>query len=400
MDVGTWLRGLGLNQYEQAFRDNDIDIDLLTKLTAEDLKELGVASVGHRRRLLDAIAAQRPDIVLPADGSAEASGPAVGAERRQLTVMFIDLVGSTALAARLDPEEMQELIRAYQNTVAAEIGRFEGHLAKFMGDGVLAYLGWPRAHEDDAERAVRAGIAAVRAVARLQAPGGEPLAARAGIATGLVVVGDLIGDEEARERAVTGGTPNLAARLQALAPPGGVVVADATRQLLGSLFELEDLGLQSVKGLDAPVHAFRVGAERGGVGRFEARQAGSRLAPLVGRDQELALLLERWRLARGGEGQLVLLTGEAGIGKSRITRALMDVATAAGEAPLRVQLQCSPYHTDSALHPAVQQLAHAAGFTAGDTVEQRLDKLEALVVPAGGSVADVAPPVRRPCAHA
>jgi class 3 adenylate cyclase/predicted ATPase len=377
VDVADWLRGLGLERYEQAFRENDVEADLLAKLTAEDLKEIGVASVGHRRRLLEAIGALRADAAPSPASPTEAPQPAVGAERRQLTVMFVDLVGSTPLAARLDPEETGELLGAYQDRVAGEVTRFEGHVAKFMGDGVLAYFGWPAAHEDEAERAVRAGLAAVAAVARLEAPDGTRLAARVGIATGLVVVGELVGGtEEARERAVTGETPNLAARLQALAPPGGVVAAASTRRLLGEVFELEDLGPLAVKGLAGPIRAFRVGAERGDIGRFEARQAGGP-APMVGRDQELALLLERWRLARDGKGQAVLLTGEPGIGKSRLVCALSEALV--GEPHVPIRWQCSPYHVDSSLWPVVRHLEQAACFEAGDGDEERLAKLEALL---------------------
>jgi class 3 adenylate cyclase len=272
MDVGAWLRGLGLGQYEQAFRDNGVDARVLPKLTAEDLGEIGVAAVGHRRLLQEAIAA-----LAEAPGSSDPSVPSATAERaarraperRQLTVMFVDLVGSTALSARLDPEEMRAVLRAYQNAVAGEVVRFAGHVAKFMGDGVLAYFGWPIAHEDVPERAVRTGLAVVAAVASLRAPGGEPLAARVGVATGLVVVGDLVGEGAAQEDAVVGDTPNLAARLQALAEPGQVVVAEATRRLLGELFELERRGPLPLKGIGEPVVAFVVRAERPVASRFE-----------------------------------------------------------------------------------------------------------------------------------
>jgi class 3 adenylate cyclase len=378
VDVGAWLHGLGLGQYEQAFRDNDIDARVLSGLTADDLKEIGVVSVGHRRLMLQAVAALQAAAapVVPVTGAAvvaPAAHASPQAERRQLTVMFADLVGSTALSARLDPEELREVLRAYQDAAAGVIARFEGHVAKFMGDGVLAYFGWPKAHEDDAERAVRAALALLDGVGRLRTPAGEPLAARVGIATGLVVVGDLLGEGAAREETVVGETPNLAARLQALAPPGGVVVAEATRRLLGGLFEAEDLGPQAVKGLGAPVRAFLVGAERGGVGRFEARHGAGNLTPMVGRDQELTLLIERWGLARAGEGQGVLLTGEPGIGKSRLVRALSD------EARVSVPCQCSPYHSETALWPVVQHLERAARLDAGDGDEERLAKLEALL---------------------
>jgi class 3 adenylate cyclase len=232
-DVAAWLRGLGLGQYEAAFGENDVDAAVLPSLTAEDLKEIGVASVGHRRRLLDALAALR-DAPSPAAPPAapEQAGTASGAERRQLTVLFCDLAGSTALSARLDPEDMREVLAAYHRAVTEAVQGQGGHVAKFLGDGVLAYFGWPRAHEDDAERAVRAGLAAARAVGQLQTSAG-PTAARMGIATGPVVVGDILGEGEARERGVVGETPNLAARLQALAEPGAVVADAATRRLTG-----------------------------------------------------------------------------------------------------------------------------------------------------------------------
>ena len=260
--------------------------------------------------------------------------------------MFVDLVGSTALSARLDPEDMRDVIRGYQNAVAGEITRFEGNVAKFMGDGVLAYFGYPRAHEDEAERAVRAGLAITGAIGRLSNPSGEALSARVGIATGLVVVGDLVGEGTAQEQAVIGDTPNLGARLQGVAAPGQVVISDATRRLVGESFELRALGDRRLKGLAKPVMAFAVTGERPVESRFEA-MSGPSLLPMVGRDQELALLLERWALAKSGEGQGVLLVGEAGIGKSRISRALLDAL--AGEPHFRVRYQCSPYHTDSAL---------------------------------------------------
>ena len=251
MDVGAWLRGLGLGQYEQAFRDNDVDADLLLTLTADDLRELGVASLGHRRLLLKAIEGLRDGAAWPRAPASSLPAPATRseAERRQLTVMFCDLVGSTAMSAMLDPEDMREVIRAYQNAVAGEVARFEGHVAKFMGDGVLAYFGWPRAHEDEAERAVRAGLAITAATGQLSSPAGEALAARVAIATGLVVVGDLVGEGAAQEQAVVGDTPNFAARLQGIAAPGQVVIADATRRLLGAGFELEDLGEHELKGI-------------------------------------------------------------------------------------------------------------------------------------------------------
>jgi predicted ATPase/class 3 adenylate cyclase len=376
-----------LGHYEQAFRENDIDVEVLPELTADDLIGLGVASIGHRRKLLAALAALRKDTTSAGSPSAQAeSAPAAGgrspvtrpleAERRQLTVMLVDLVGSTALSARLDPEELRQVLRAYQDAVAGAVVRYEGHVAKFMGDGVLAYFGWPQAHEDDAERAVRAALAVVDNVGRLHASAGEPLATRIGIATGLVVVGDLLGEGAAREETVVGETPNLAARLQALARPDQVVIAPSTRQLVGQLFQLEALAPTMLKGLEAPVAAFRVLAEGRAESRFEARHGGT-VAPLIGREHELELLLGRWRQARPGEGQVVLLAGEPGIGKSRLVEALREATRGDGRAGLRYQT--SPHHTNSALWPVIRQLERAAGLERDDAPEVRLDKLEALL---------------------
>ena len=256
MDMGEWLRGIGLGQYEATFCDNEIDDNVLQNLTADDLKELGVTIVGHRRKIMTAIAELLASAAAPAAAGTERLPPIVEttqttAERRQLTVLFCDLAGSTAMSARLDPEDMRDVIRAYQDICSGVIARYDGYLAKFMGDGVLAYFGFPRAHEDDAERAVRAGLDLADAIAKVQTRDGEVLKTRIGVATGIVVVGDLIGQGSAQEQAVIGDTPNLAARLQARAEPGGVLIADQTRRLLGNAFELKSLDLQDLKGLDA-----------------------------------------------------------------------------------------------------------------------------------------------------
>jgi class 3 adenylate cyclase/predicted ATPase len=396
MDVAAWLRGLELDRYERAFRDNAIDAEVLPDLTDADLEKLGVV-LGHRKKLLNAIRALCKE---PAPQGARAPPHAARApehrpapellptERRHLTIMFVDLVGSTVLSSRLDPEEMREVIRAYQNAVADEVGRFEGHVAKFMGDGVLAYFGWPQAHEDEAERAVRAGLAVVGAISELATPAGEMLAARVGIATGLVVVGDLIGEGAAQEQAAVGETPNLAARLQALATPGDVAVAESTRRLLGGLFEFEELGPQILKGFGAAVRAFRVKREVQAESRFEALHAGG-LTPLIGREQELALLHERWERAKEGEGQVILLDGEPGIGKSRLVRALRERLTDEPYTPL--SHYCSPYHSNSALYPVIGLLERAARFDREDTAETRLDKLEALLSQSARNVGEAAP---------
>ena len=392
MDILAWLRELGLERYEQAFQENEIAADILPKLTADDLKDIGVTIVGHRRKLLEAIAAlAKPALARQAGARAPAEAPPTArpsaAERRQLTVMFVDLVGSTALSAALDPEEMGAAIRVYQNAVAGETLRFEGHIAKFMGDGVLAYFGWPQAHEDDAERAVRAGLALVQTVGGLEA-GGRRLAARIGIATGLVVVGESVGEGEAQERAVVGETPNLAARLQALAAPGSVVISQATRRLVGTLFELTDLGPTRIKGFAEPIAAFVVQGEGSADGRFEALH-GHRVTPLIGRENELAMLMERWSWAKDGDGQVVLIAGEAGIGKSRLLRALREKL--AGEPHIAINHLCSAYHTNSTLHPVVAQLERAAGFASHDKPGERLAKLEALLAQGAEQLDEAAP---------
>jgi len=280
VDIAEWLRGLGLEKYAPAFDENAINWDVLSELTTDDLKEIGVATVGDRRRLLAAIAALREGALPAAPAPVRSSAPA-DAERRQLTVMFCDLVGSTPLSTRFDPEDLREIVAAYHRCVADTVGRFGGFVAKYMGDGVLVYFGYPEAHEDDAERAVRAGLAVIDAVGRLTTQ--EPLNVRIGIATGLVVVGDLIGAGAAQERGVVGETPNLAARLQALARPGTLVIADSTRRQLGTLFEIEDLRLQPLAGFAEPQPAWRVVGESGIVSRFEALRSGT--TPLVGRDE-------------------------------------------------------------------------------------------------------------------
>ena len=376
MDVSTWLRDLGLEDYLEAFQANDIDAEVLPRLTADDLIALGIASIGHRRKLLDGIAALNQG---SAPAAAEPNAAAVQpleAERRQLTVLFCDLVSSTELAARLDPEDLREVMRAYQAACANVVGRFEGHVARFLGDGVVVYFGWPRAHEDNAERAVLAGLQLVQNVARLEPRPGVRLQARVGVATGQVVVGDLISEGISDKDAVSGDTPNLAARLQALAAPGSVVISQATRRLVGGLFELADLGPQRLKGFAEPLSAFKVEGQGRANGRFEARNSAG-VTPLVGREEEIALLLRRWEQARDGEGQVVLLSGEPGIGKSRIVREVHE--RIAVRPHLRLTHQCSPYHQTSPLRPVVEHLEHAAGFVRDDPPETKLDKLEEVV---------------------
>jgi class 3 adenylate cyclase/predicted ATPase len=375
MDVAAWLQGLGLERYAPAFRDNEIDWGVLPKLTSEDLREIGVAAIGHRRMLLDAVAALGASAPAATMGAALPDASAVDAERRQLTVMFCDLVGSTSLSTRYDPEDLRELLGDYHRAVAETVGRFDGFVAKYMGDGVLIYFGYPQAHEDDAERAVRAGLAVIEAVGQL--PAREDLSVRLGIATGLAVVGDLIGEGAAQERGVVGETPNLAARLQAVAAPNALIIAEATRRQIGGLFDLADLGPQALAGFGEPQRAWRVVGESGEVSRFDALRSGE--TPLVGRDEEVNLLLRRWDQAKGGDGRVVLVSGEPGIGKSRLTAALSERIEA--DPHTRLRYFCSPHHQDSALYPFIVQLERAAGFARDDTAEQKLIKLEGLLDP-------------------
>ena len=374
--IAEWLISLGMSEYAERFAENDIDFTILADLTDQDLEKIGVASLGHRRKLLRAIAdlkdSERSE---PAVAVAPAvPSPQDTAERRQVTVMFSDLVGSTVLSTRMDPEDLREVISAYQQRVAETVRRFGGFVAKYMGDGVLVYFGYPQAHEDDAERAVRAGLELIAAVAELKTR--ASLQTRVGIATGLVVVGDLVGSGEAQERGIVGETPNLAARLQGIAEPNIVVIAEATRKLLGNLFELQDLGPGELKGIAGPVRAWAAVRASSVESRFEALH-GSGLTALVGREEELELVLRRWSRAKTGEGQVVLLSGEPGIGKSRLTAALLE--SIADEPHTRLRYFCSPQHTDSALYPIISQMERAARMAHDDTPQAKLDKLDAVL---------------------
>ena len=396
-DVAAWLEAQGFGQYAELFAGNAIDREALLELSDEHLKELGLP-LGHRVKLLKAIRELRgPEAGAVADRYADVAPPAAEAERRQLTVLFVDLVGSTALSARLDPEDMGAVIRAYHGACAEVVERWGGHVAKYMGDGVLAYFGWPRAHEDEAERAVRAGLELVEAVSARDAPGlalggGRekrlPLAARVGIATGLVMVGELIGEGAAREQTVVGETPNLAARLQALAAPGSVVISQTTRRLVGGLFELADLGPVPLKGFAAPLSAFRVEGEGRAEGRFDALH-GEHLTPLVGREHELGILLERWAWARDGDGQVVLLAGEPGIGKSRLLRTLRGRLGDEPHTPL--SHYCSPHHTNSALYPVIDLLERTARLERAAPADVQLARLEAVLAGARDRPHEVVP---------
>ena len=382
MDVGTWLRGLGLDEYKTLFDEQAIEADILPELTDQHLIELGIP-LGHRLKLLRAIGELTSE---PPIASAPRTPDAP--ERRQLTVMFCDLVGSTELTARLDPEDMADLIRAFQGAVAAAVARFEGHVAKWMGDAAMVYFGYPRAHEDAADRAARAGLALIEAVTKLREEHAAALEVRIGIATGLVVVGELIGEGEARLRGLVGEAPNLAMRLQSAAEPDTIVVGEATRRLLGDAFDLRPLGPQTFRGGTLPVRAWVIAAERENVSRFEASHPEG-LTPFVGREEEIALLLDRWRRAKQGEGRVAMLSGEAGIGKSRILASLRE--RLGKERHVQLRYQCSPHHVNDAFHPVIGQIWRAAGFVSGEPAEARLDKLERMIASAGLPVQDIAP---------
>src|SRR5215813_3901351 len=382
--MSDWLNQHGMSEYAERFVENRIDFSVLPDLTEQHLKDLGIA-LGDRLKLLRAIRDIGNTPATSAKLSSSEPKAAEVAERRQVTVMFCDLVGSTALSARMDPEDLREVIAAYQKCVAEVVRRFGGFVAKYLGDGVLVYFGYPEAHEDDAERAVRAGLELIAAVGVLKTP--TSLRTRVGIATGLVVVGDLIGSGEALERGIVGETPNLAARLQGIAEPNTVIISEGSRKLLGTLFDLENLGPKDLKGIAGPVRAWAVLRAGSVESRFEALHA-SGLTAQVGREEETELLLRRWSRAKSGEGQVVLLSGEAGIGKSRLTAALLE--TLAPEPHTRLRYFCSPQHTDSAFYPIIGQMERAAGLLHDDTSQQKLDKLDALLAQTSTSIQDAA----------
>ncbi|MEH2557520.1 class 3 adenylate cyclase/predicted ATPase [Bradyrhizobium algeriense] len=386
--IAHWLHALGFEQYAQRFAENEIDVSVLPHLTDQDLKDIGIP-LGHRRKILAAISEPTSAAQSAFEPSAASmpSKTSDAAERRQLTVMFIDLVGSTALSGRLDPEELRDIIGGYHRRCAEVITRSGGFVAKYLGDGVLAYFGYPKAHEEDAEQAVRTGLALIEAVTRLNAGGSTSLQVRVGIATGLVVVGDLLGEGAAREQAVIGETPNLAARLQGLAEPNTVVIADNTRRLLGGLFDYRDLGPLAIAGMDHLVQVWRVlGASSLG-SRFEALRAAS--TPLIGREEEIALLMRRWQQAKAGDGSVVLIVGEPGIGKSRIAQTILEQL--ANEPHTRLRFFCSPHHRHSALYPSIAQLQQAAGFRREDTAETRLNKLVEVLALADHDLGEAVP---------
>ncbi|WJR80845.1 adenylate/guanylate cyclase domain-containing protein [Bradyrhizobium sp. NP1] len=385
--VRQWLASLGLSEYADRFAEHRIDFSILRDLTDKDIKEeLGIVPLGDRRRLLRAIAelaGTASTTAKPAPGPE--SSPRDEAERRQVTVMFADLVGSTALSTGMDPEDLREVISAYQKCVADTVRHFGGFVARYVGDGVLVYFGYPQAHEDDAERAVRAGLELIAVVAGLKTR--APQQVRVGIATGVVVVGHLIPSGESEERGMVGETPNLAARLQSIAGPNMVVVAESTRRLLGGFFQLDDLGMRSLKGIAGQVRAWAVLQASSVASRFEALHATG-LTALVGREKEFELLRRRFFKATGGKGQVVLLSGEAGIGKSRLTSALVGLL--ADEPHIRLRYSCSPQHTDSVFYPFIGQIERAAGLAREDTARAKLDKLDGLLKQTSTSAQDAA----------
>ncbi len=396
MNVADWLRTLGLEQYEAAFSANEVDVEVLPTLTADELKDIGVTSIRHRRRLLEAIADLRsistgsdaPALIPlfpPGDVRGQPGTPQSTAERRPLSVMFCDLVGSTALSSRLDPEDLRDVIRTYQACVARTIQHFDGFIARYVGDGVLIYFGWPEARETDAERAVCAGLAVAAAVGAAR-PRGERLQVRVGIATGLVVIGEPIGSGDSRQQTAVGETPNLAARLQGLAGPDQVVIDAATRRQIGGLFECQDLGTVELKGLPTPVPAWRVLSENRTVGQFEALRSGA--TPMVGREEEIDLLLRRWAQAKAGNGRVVLISADPGVGKSRLAEALAE--RIAAEPHTRWRYFCSPHHQDSALYPVIAQMERAAGVRYEDGPAAGITKLRAYLTAIAAPPEDVA----------
>ena len=394
--LNEWLDEIGLAQYGEVLERNAVDLDVLPELSEQDLSDLGIP-LGHRKRLLKALkdaTSSEGRVALgqplpPAIPAADTSSPNVDAtapagERRQLTVMFCDLVGSTALSEKLDPEELRSLLHDYRTVCGEVIARYEGFVARYVGDGILTYFGWPKAHEEDAERALRAALEMIQAVKAASSV--ESLSVRIGIGTGAVVVGEQAGVGEQSKLAI-GSTPNLAARLQGLAAADQIVIASSTRRLVGNAFDLSDLGEHELKGIAEPVHAWRVLAVSAAASRFEAATHGF-VTPLVGREQELGLLLDRWQQAQEGEGQVVLLSGEPGIGKSRVLSTLRERLEAQGAQALR--FQCSPYHTNSAFYPSIDNFERALKFSRDETLESKLDKLEALIVGRNGRpLADV-----------
>ena len=381
IELKTWLEELSLGKYAQAFLANEVDFDVLPDLTELDLEHLGV-SLGDRKRLLRAITALSPSLLhaealrhLPASTPRAAQG-----ERRQVTVMFCDLVGSTEMSARLDPEDLRQVLRAYQRVCAETIVRYDGFIAQYLGDGILAYFGYPYTHEDEAERAVRGGLAVLKSIGEMgELPTGE-FQVRIGIATGPAVIGDLIGHGSISQIAITGKTPNLAARIQQVATPGTLVIAASTRRLVVRKFKCTTLGTHQLKGIGEDLQLWQVLRELSDAEQFEAKRAER--IECIGRNRELGLLLDRWQLATEGSGQAVVVSGEAGIGKSRLASALREQLRT--EALIRIRLQCAEQYRNSPLQPVINHLRRAADIAVDDLVNAKLDKIQKLVAREGG----------------
>ena len=378
MDVGAWLGRLGLQQYAEVFAENRIDAEVLEQLTAEDLKELGVTALGDRRRLLTAIESLREgERVRVSSGEQRRPGDAQtgsAAERRHLTALFCDLVDSTALSASLDPEDYQEIIRRYRSVITDAAGSQGGFVAQYRGDGALIYFGFPAAHEDDAERALRTALLLRDRAQEIQVNGAS-LQVRAGLATGLVVVGERAEGTKASEPPrIIGETPDLATRLQSLAEPGGIVIDAATSRLVGRMFELSERAATTLKGIERPVQCWNVLGEARVESRFEALRSGE--TPLFGRDEELELLERRWQQAKDGSGRIIMISGEAGLGKSRLVSAFRE--RIGEDHPTELRFFCSPQHTTTALYPVTAHVTRAANLSSSDAPGQKIEKLAAL----------------------
>jgi class 3 adenylate cyclase/predicted ATPase len=377
-DIAEWLGRQGLGQYAQTFAENHIDYSVLPDLTEDDLEKLGI-SLGHRKKLLRAIDAvwgtrQARDTTKVARTGAEATSPVQHreAEFRQITVMFCDLVGSTQLSEKLDPEDLQRIIDSYRRECSTAIRRYGGEVARYLGDGVLAFFGWPYAHEDDAPRAVHAALEIVSVVTKISES--VTLACRVGVCSGPVVVGEIRNSTASWSMDAVGETPNIAARLQTLAEPNTVLISESTRRLVSATFDLQGLGPQALKGITEPVRAYRVLAAKSAGSRFEAAHAGT-LTPLVGRSSELRLLLDRWEKVKEGDGQVILLSGIPGVGKSRL---LHELKSHVEEEPhILLHHQCSPYHNQSAFHPVIEQIEQAAHLIAREADADKITKLQA-----------------------
>ena len=377
-DLADWLGRHGLGQYAQTFAEQNIDHSVLPDLTEDDLEKLGV-SLGHRKKLLRAIDADRAarqtrETTHSSHAGTEATsrGQHRDAEFRQITVMFCDLVGSTQLAEQLDPEDLHKLIDAYRRECSTAIARYGGEVARYFGDGVMAFFGWPRAHEDDAVRAIHAALEIVSGVTKISGP--VILSCRVGVCSGPVIVGEIGNSTNSWSMDAVGETPNMAARLQTLAATNTVLISESTRRLVSAAFDLQDLGLQELKGVTEPLHVYLVLAAKNIASRFEAAHAGS-LTPLVGRSTELSLLLDRWQKVKEGDGQVIILSGTPGVGKSRLLHELKSHVQQ--ESPVLLHHQCSPYHSQSAFFPVIEQIEHAAQLTTREGDADKIAKLKA-----------------------